>query len=205
MVYNGTEVMRLAAVLVGCIASSACRPVANVALDATGVPVIATAPDARFDDVRGTLAEVAARYRVARVHLAATVEDHADQHVELNAEDNDDLDVLLVVRVTKTSTVVGGYQANTDQEISSRTTSSLEGGASRFAVVRADDDARVADVMRATVAGEVVPIEVEFELGNVFQCSEPGDDRMARGAYTPSEVHSTYGTLPSLGCDRFPR
>lgn len=285
---RGYFVMAVLGVVAGC------RPATDVAVDSSGVPVVTAKPDAAFGDVRYTLSEVAAAHPQARLRLAATTD---DERVELSADDNDDLEDLIVVRVTKRETVVGGRSTTTDDEIRSIAEGGSHGGASRFAVVRAEDDARVTDVMRATRAvkgsgvahtilsrrapsarapsrpragsgmsitcdwpsraprthvalakavvevvrdaegvGRVrvvsapaggfrqaaafcastaelppgapdsaVDLHVEFQLGDRFACDTPGDDQMPQGAYTPNEMNARYGTLPSAGCDRFPR
>lgn len=129
-------------------ALTACRPAAHVAIDSGGVPVVTANPDAAFGALRPTLSEVAASHPAARLRLAATTD---EERVELAADDNDDLEDLVVVRVTKRETVVAGQPTTTDDEIRSIAETGVHGTA-RFAVVRADDDARVSDVMRATRA-----------------------------------------------------
>ncbi|MBS2012007.1 MAG: hypothetical protein JST00_03915 [Deltaproteobacteria bacterium] len=275
----------------------ACRsPSPNVAVDSTGVPVLATADGALFGDVREQVAELASRHAKLRVEHGGGA-GGASESVELAALDDDDLGALVVVRVMRAGAIVAGEPVVDDEAIAlASSRGRVAAGGARFAVVRADSDAFVTDVMRvlrvvrtagfahtvlsarepdartpvyATTRGAValpcgwpsrapkspvgaaralvrvgqhasgigtvevlsapqggfrqaaafcasvatlphraekeLEIVVEFVEGDRFPCTTPGSDRMSQGAYTMNEVNATYGTLPSAGCDRFPR
>lgn len=96
--------MRLVAAIAATLVMAGCRPTANVAIGEKGLPVISTAAEASFKDLRATLSEVGARHPRAFVHVLAAV-----------VRADDDARVVDVVRAAR---AVGG--AGFDHTILSR-------------------------------------------------------------------------------------